>query len=190
MIAFGAHGFDLDGLAGRLWGRHHWFGREVERHPQDVGVFDVEQALLIEVVGLAAQGAANHLLAQQLGAEGAHAQHMGDGAGVPAFGEHGDRDDAANGVAQPAWLADGVHDLAQQVLVRDVVGLLAVAGAFDDLAAEAVDPVGSHGAEIAVQGIARFELLTVDQQGARPAERVAVLVEVAEQFEAAMLQCG
>ena len=114
VIALGVHGFDLDGLAGRLWGRHHWFGGEVERHPQDVGVFDVEQALLIEVVGLSAQGAANHLLAQQLGAEGTHAQHMRDIACVPAFGEHGDRDDAANGVAQPAWLADGVHDLTQQ----------------------------------------------------------------------------
>ena len=77
-----------------------------------------------------------------------------------------------------------------RVLVRDVVGLLAVAGAFDDVAAEAVDLVGSHGAEIIVQLLARFELLTVDQQGTGPAERVAVLVEVAEQFEAAMLQGG
>ena len=50
VIAFGAHGFDLDGLAGWLWGRHHRSGGEVEWHPQDVGVFDVEQALVIEVV--------------------------------------------------------------------------------------------------------------------------------------------
>ena len=85
VIAFRANSFDLDGLAGRLWGRHHWFGGEVERYPQDVGVFDVEQALFIEVVGLAAQGSANHLLAQQLGAEGTHAQHMRDIAWRPSL---------------------------------------------------------------------------------------------------------
>ena len=142
----------------------------------------------MEVVRLAAQGAANHLLAQQLGAEGPHAQHVGDGIRVPAFGEHGNRYDAANGVAKPAFLADGVHDLPKQMLVGNVLGLASVAGTFDDLAAEAVDLVGSHGAEIAVQGIARFELLAVDQQSAGSAQRVAVLVEVAEQFEAAILQ--
>jgi hypothetical protein len=94
------------------------------------------------------------------------------------------------GVAPPAVLADGVHDLAQQVLVRDVLGLLTVAGAFDDLATEAVDLVGSHGAEIAIQGITRFELLAVDQQGVGSAEWGAVLVEVAEQFQTAILQGG
>ena len=85
---------------------------------------------------------------------------------------------------------DGIHDLAQQLLVRDVFGLLAVAGAFDDLATEAVDLVGRHGAESIVQLLAGLQLLTVDQQGPGPAERVAVLVEVAEQFEAAILKCG
>ena len=69
-------------------------------------------------------------------------------------------------------------------------GLLAVAGAFDDVAAEALDLVGSHGAEIVVQLLARFRLLAVDQQGAGSAELVAVLVEIAEQFQAAILQGG
>ena len=54
----------------------------------------------------------------------------------------------------------------------------------------ALDLVGSHGAEIVVQLLARFELLAVDQQGAGSAELVAVLVEVAEEFQAAILQGG
>ena len=57
----------------------------------------------------------------------------------------------------------------------------AVAGALDDLAAEALDLVGGHGAEVVVERLAGFELLAVDQQRVRAGERVAVLVEVAEQ---------
>ena len=85
----------------------------------------LKQPVFVQVVGLAAQRAADDLLAEQLGAEGAHAQDVGDGVGVPAFGEHGDRDDAADRVAEPAVLADGVHDLAQQVLIGEVLGLAA-----------------------------------------------------------------
>ena len=93
-------------------------------------------------------------------------------------------------LAEPALLADGVHDLAQQVLVGDVLGLLAVAGALDDLAAEPFDLVGRHAAEVVVEGFAGFELLAVDQQRARAGQRVAVLVEVAEEFQAAVLKRG
>ncbi len=67
---------------------------------------------------------------------------------------------------------------------------LLVAGALDDLAAEALDLVGGHVAEVVVERLAGFELLAVDQQGARPGERVAVFVEVAEQGEAAVDQRG
>ena len=95
-IALGPHGLDLDRLAGRLRRRHDRLGGEVERNAEDVGVFDVEQAFFVQVVGLAAQGAADDLLAEKLRAEGAHAEDVGDGVGVPAFGEHGDGDDAAD----------------------------------------------------------------------------------------------
>ena len=141
-VAVGADGLHLDGLAGRLRRSDHRLGREVERNPQHVGVFDVEQVVFVEVVGLAAERPANDLLAEELRAEGAHAENVGDGVGVPTFREHGDRDDAADRFAEPALLADGVHDLAEQFLIGDVFGLLAVAGALDDLAAEAVDLVG------------------------------------------------
>jgi hypothetical protein len=66
-----------------------------------------------------------------------------------------------------ARLADGVHHLAQQVLVGELVGRGAVAGALDDLAAEALDLVGRPWMrEVVVQRVAGFELLAVDQQRA------------------------
>ena len=74
------------------------------------------------------------------------------------------------------------------MLVGNVLGLASVAGTFDDLAAEAVDLVGSHGAEIVVQRIAGFELRAVDQQRVRSGERVAMLVEVPEQRQASVLK--
>ena len=113
---------------------------------------------------------------------------MGDGVGVPALGEHRDRDHAADVGAQAALLADGIHDLAQQVLVAEVVGLAGVAGALDNLAAEAGDLVGGHGAEVGVQGLAGFQLLAVDEQGARARQGVAVFVVVAKQGQAALFR--
>src|SRR5450756_264925 len=113
---------------------------------------------------------------------------MRHGPRIPTFGEHGYRDDAANGITKTPFLADSIHDLSQQVLVGDVLCLSAVARALDDLAAEAVDLVGRHGAEALVQCIAGFELLAVDQQGPRPPELIAVFVEVTEQRQAAVLK--
>ena len=63
-IALGADGLDLDGLARRLRRGDDGLGREVEGNAEDVGVFDVEEAFFVEVVGLAAEGAADDLLAR------------------------------------------------------------------------------------------------------------------------------
>ena len=98
-------------VVGRLVGRD-----ELERDAVDLGVLGLEQAV-VHGVGASAQAAADHLLAQELAAERAHAEDVGDGVGVPALGEHRDRDDAADLLAELAPLADGVHHLAQQVLV-------------------------------------------------------------------------
>ncbi len=108
---------------------------------------------------------------------------MRDRIGVPAFGEHRNRNHAADRVAQPARFADGIHDFAQQVLVGDVLGLAWVAGALDDLAAEAIDFISSQRAEVVVQRFTGFELLAVDQQRARAPEWIAVFVVVAEQIQ-------
>ena len=174
----------MHGFPRRLGRRDHRLGGEVKGNTKHVGIFDVEQALFVQVVGLATQGAADHLLAEQLGAKGAYTEHMGDGVGVPALGEHGHGHHAADGLAEAVLLADRVHDLAQDGLVGEGVGGTQIAGAFDDLAAEAFDLRGRHLAEIVIQGIAGFELFAVDEQGARPGLRVAVVVEVAEQRQA------
>ena len=116
---------------------------------------------------------------------------MRDGVGVPAFGEHRDRDDAADGATELAGLADGVHDLAEQFLIGDVLAGAGIAGALDDLTAKALDLVGGHAAEVVVERIAGFELLAVDEQRVRARQRIAGgFVEVAEQREAAVLQRG
>ena len=54
-IALGPHGLDLDRLARRLRRRDDRLGGEVERNAEHVGIFDVEQAFLVQLVGLAAQ---------------------------------------------------------------------------------------------------------------------------------------
>ena len=144
--------------------------------------------LPIGVVRLAAERATADLLAQELRAEGPDTEDVGDRPRAPALREHGDGDDAADRPAEGVRLADRVHDLAQQVLVGEVLGLLPVAGAGDDLAPKALDLVAGGVAEAPVEGFARVELLAVDEQRARAGQRVAVLVEVAEQSQAAVLQ--
>ena len=81
--------------------------------------------LLVGGVTHAPQAAADHLLAQQLRAEGAHAENVGDGVGVPALGQHGDADHALDVFAELAGLADRVHHLAEQVFVGKVLGITA-----------------------------------------------------------------
>ena len=167
----------------RRWRRlhSHGFGSEVEGNAEDIGVFSVKETLLVQLIGVAAQGAADHLLAQQLCPKGAHAEYMCDGVGVPAFGQHRDGDDAADRAAQAVFFADGVHHLAQQVLVADVVSQTAVAGAFDNLAAVLLDFVGRHLAEVGVQRLPRLQLLAVNQHRIRLREPVTILVVVAKQ---------
>ena len=180
-VAVRADGHDLNGLARRLRRGDHRLRRKVEGDAENVGILHVEAAVVVQVIGLPAQGAANHLLAQQLGAEGANAENVRDGVGIPALGQHGNGDDATDRSAKPTGLAYGVHDLAQQVVVREVLGLPAVARAGDDLTAEALDLAGGQVPEVLVQTLPGFELFAVDEQRARAAERRAVLMVVAEQ---------
>jgi len=84
-IAIRAHGSDLDGFAWRLRWSDDRFGGEVEGDAENVGVFDIEQALtravFIQIVRLAAQSASDNLFAKELRSEGAHAQNVRDGIG-------------------------------------------------------------------------------------------------------------
>ena len=117
------NGVDVDRLSGRYGLDDHRLGCKIERDAEHVGVFDVEQPFLVQVVELAAQAATDHLLAQKLGPEGANAKDVGDGAGVPALGQHGDRDDATDGLAQPVLLAYRVHPGSPSVLSNVLVSI-------------------------------------------------------------------
>jgi hypothetical protein len=93
----------VDDVAGKLRFDDDWLPGEVQAvDAADVGVFDREKALAgggvgvgFQVVTQAAKRAAHHLFADQLGAEGAQAENVGDVIGNPAFCEHGDRNHAA-----------------------------------------------------------------------------------------------
>ncbi len=134
------------------------------------------------------EGTAHHLFAQKLCAEGTNAQDVSHGIGVPAFGQHRDGNNATHLLAEPFWLADGVHHLAQQVLVRDVVGGADVTRALYDLPAEAVDFICRHLAKVLVQRFAGLKLFRVDQERWRARAPVAVFVKVSEEREAAVFQ--
>ena len=58
-----AHRMDADRFARLADGRDHGLGGEVKRYAKDIGVFDVEKALLVQVVGLTAKSASNDLFA-------------------------------------------------------------------------------------------------------------------------------
>ena len=99
-VALRADRMDADGLARLGRRRDDGLRREVEGDAENVGIFDVEQAVFIQIVGLAAQAAADDLLAQKLRAEGADAENVRDGVRVPAFRQHRDGNDAAHLFAQ------------------------------------------------------------------------------------------
>src|SRR5262249_3709217 len=132
--------------------------------------------------------ASDDLLAQELRPKCADAEYVGDRVGVPAFGEHCDRDDAANLFAEPAALSDGVHDFAKEVFVRDVVGGAPVTSSADDLLTKTPDLIGGHVAEVLVERFVALELRAVDEERVRPREWVAVLVEVPEQLQPAVMK--
>ena len=76
-------------------------------------------------------------------------------------------------------------------MVGEVIGGASISGALDDLAAEALDLIGGHVAEIVVEGVPGFELLAINQEGVGPWQRIARgLVEVAEKSQAAVFQRG
>ena len=144
-------------------------GNERERDAVDLGVFGLEPAFVVGGIAHAPQGAADDLLAEKLGAERADAEDVGDGVGVPAFGEHRDADDAFDVLAELARLADGVHHFAEQVFVGEVLGVAAgEAGAVFGL--ELVDLAGGDLLEVGAHRLAGFELLAVDQDRVRAGE--------------------
>ena len=94
--------------------------RKIKRNAQYVRIFDIEQSFFIQIVGLPAKRTANDLFAQQLRTERADTEDMRYGIGVPAFGEHGNRHDAADAFTKLSLLADRIHDFAQDGCFRQL----------------------------------------------------------------------
>ena len=90
VVAFWAYSTDVHGLPGRLRWSDDGLGGEVEGDSEHVCVLDVEAPLVIQVVGLTAEGSTDDLLTKKLRAEGSDAEHVRDGVGVPTLSEHGD----------------------------------------------------------------------------------------------------
>ncbi|CPK41295.1 Uncharacterised protein [Bordetella pertussis] len=155
-VAFRAQCLDRDGFAGLGRRDDNRLGCEVEGDAKYVGILHVEEALLVQFIGLAAQGTANHLFTQQLGAERTNTKDVSHRIGIPTFREHGHRHHAADLLAQAALLANGVHHLAQQFAVTQILSLAAIAGALDNLALEASNLISGHTPEVIVQRLARF----------------------------------
>ena len=143
--------------------------------PRTSAYSTLNRPVLVQLVRLAAQRAADDLLAEELGAEGADAEDVGDGVRVPALGEHRDGDDAADGAAELARLADRVHDLAQQLLVGEV-RRPARASPVRSTISRRKRSISSAAMSRKLSSSASpdFELLAVDEQRVRARQRVAV----------------
>jgi len=144
-------------------------------------ILNIEEPLLIQLVRLATQGAANNLLAEELRAKGANAEHVGDGVGIPPFGQHGDRDHATDRLAKPSLFANRVHHLTQQILIGKVFSLSAIVGSLNNFAAEPLNLVARHLPKVFIERLARLKLLAVDQQRSRLGERGAIITEIPEE---------
>jgi hypothetical protein len=164
--------------------RYNRFGGEIKGNAEYVGILNIEQTFLIQVIGLPAQPSPNHLFAEKLGTESAHAENVRYGVSVPPFRQHRDRHHAADVFAEPPFPADGVHHLAQQIRIGDILrGLLAGAGALNHFPLELLNFRACDLAEIRVKRLARLELLAIDQERIGPCQPVPVLVIVPEQVE-------
>ena len=79
---------------------------------------------------------------------------MRDGVGIPPFGQHGDRHDAANLLAESILLAHGVHHFAQERMVGDVVSAQLTTTARLQLDAKLLDLGGRDLAKVVVECLA------------------------------------
>ena len=154
---------------------------QLERDADDVRVFRREfpgedaafvgrgfavLVVALEVITLPAQRASGNLFAKELRAEFTDAADVRDRVRIPAFGEHGNGDDAADVRAERVAFADGVDDFAQDLGIFDAFGrALAVnAGVF---LLEAFDLRREHALELVVNLPGVFQRVAVNQQGRR-----------------------
>jgi hypothetical protein len=112
---------------------------------------------------------------------------VGDGVGVPSLGQHRDRNDAADRLAEAAGLADRVHHLAQQRFVVERFGA-DPREPLAQLATKRLDLACGNLLELGAETLAAVDLLAVDEKRTRSIEPLAVVPDIAEQGQRALLQ--
>ena len=93
---------DPDRLARFDRRRNDRLGGEVERDAEDVGILDIEQLFLVEIVGLSTQPAPDDLFTKKLSAEGPDSENVCNRVGVPPLGQHRHRDHTTDRVRRVA----------------------------------------------------------------------------------------
>ena len=170
--------------------RDHRLGGEVERDAEHVGIFDVEQAFLVR--GRRTAGAAPRPTTCSHRSCVPKARTPRMWVTVLASQPSVSIDtDTTQRICSPSWPVLPTVFMTSRSSVlrrRSSSPACGVAGALDDLAAEPLDLVRRHLAEVLVERLAGFELRAVDQDRVRAGEPVAVIVVVAEQLEAAVFE--
>ncbi len=174
---------DVYGFPGRLRRYNYGFDCKIKRYPQDICIFNIKQTIIIKFIRLTAQGTANNLLTKKLGSKGPDSENMGDSIGIPAFIQHGNRDNASDGFTKLPLFANCVHRLPEQILVSYIFSPDLIACALVNLIPETLNSLSSHFSEIFIQCITGLQLLTVYKQGARQSKGIIKLVKIAEQFK-------
>lgn len=132
------------------------------------------------------QPASDDLLAQELRPKSPHAEDVGDRIGIPTLRQHGNADHAFHVLAQLAGLTYCIHDLAQQIFIRQFLGIT-TGETHPILSLEFFDLHFRDLLEFIAHGLAAFELRAVNEYGIGAAEPLA-LFDVAEDGELARNQ--
>ena len=115
---------------------------------------------------------------------------MGDGIGIPAFSQHGDRDHTTDRLPQCSRFTDGIHHLSQQCCIIDVLACTQLVGevttTLQCFALKTLNFISGDVSEILVQCFTRLQLFTINQQRIRTRQLVTMLVIVTEQFKSSV----
>ena len=142
--------------------------RQSRRECREVGIFDVEETFLVQIVRLAAQCSPDDLLAEscvpKARTPSTWVTVLASQPSVSMATETTQR----MSLAKAAFLPDGVHDLPQDLLVVDFFGL--TCRPLRSTISRRNCSISSAAFRNCHLGLARFELFAVDQECARAEE--------------------
>ncbi len=95
-VAVWPNGLHLDRFPRWLRRRNHRLCVEIKWNTEHVRIFDVEPPFVIQIVRLTTESAPDDLLAEQLRAKCSDAEYVRDRVRIPTFGQHSNRNYAAD----------------------------------------------------------------------------------------------